>query len=259
VTYGFGTLPSGGGGGGAIDSPVLAVADLGNGTGATATITLSDSGSVSNDVYTGSWGGGAENVTFTLENSRTGDGTVSLTLTTGFYWAYVVSSDGSSYSVSNLVYFRVSDATEAIHVQCAEAVQAAIQALALTGIDSDNVKVRKFPHFRKDMDTLPLVLVTTHLPVTTTPATNKKDDITYPVTISLFAQSDANQTSNQERMLLWRESIRKAFHQSRLTGVTSVWMCNIPQSQPFNEAWFIGGMKDQSPLTLNFISRELRS
>lgn len=145
------------------------------------------------------------------------------------------------------------------HMACAVAVKEAIQALDLAGVDPDNVKVRKFPHFRKDLDTLPLVLVTTHLPVTTAPATNLRDDITYPVTVSLFAQSDASQTLNHKRMLLWRETIRKTFHQKRLSGVDSVWTCNIPQSQPFNEAWFIGGMKDQSPLTLNFISRELRS
>ena len=106
---------------------------------------------------------------------------------------------------------------------------------------------------------MPLVLVTTQLPVTTAPATNLRDDITYPVTVSLFDQSDANLTLNQSRMLVWRERIRKAFHQQRLAGVDSVWMCTIPQSQPFNEAWFIGGMKDQSPLTLNFTSRESRS
>ncbi len=147
----------------------------------------------------------------------------------------------------------------AVHLQCAQAVQTAIRSLDLPDVLAANVKVRKFPHFRKDTDTLPLVLVTTHLPVTTSPATNLRDDINYPVTISLFDQSDANQTLNQGRMLVWRERIRKHFHQSRLSGVDSVWMCNIPQSQPFSEAWFIGGMKDMSPLTLNFISRESRS
>lgn len=110
VTYGFGELPSGGGGGGPIDPCTLAVADLANGTGATATITLSDNGSVTNEVYVGLWTG-ESSLNFEVEGTRTGNGTVSLTLAVGNYFAYVLSEDDDAYAVSNFVFFRVTNSS----------------------------------------------------------------------------------------------------------------------------------------------------
>lgn len=258
ITQGFGPVPSGGSGGGPIDPCTLAVADLGDGTGATATITDSDNGSVSNAVYVGSWSG-ESSVTFALEATRTGDGTAALTLDTGYYWAYVVSEDDDIYAISNLVYFAVTDSADPIHDQCARAAQALIQGLSLSGVSSSSVIVRKFPYHDAKIDPLPCIVISTHLPTQHVASTNLSDDILYPVTVSFVSASNADKTINQERMLSWREAVRKAFHQKRLAGVSSVWNCQIPSSQPFDPAWFIGGMRDVSPLTLNFISREQRN
>lgn len=260
ITQGYGPVPSGGGGGGgAIDPCTLAVADLGDGTGATATITNSDSGSTDHDIYVGTWSGELGAVTFALEASRTGNGTASLTLTPGYYWAYVLSEDDDAYAVSNFVYFQVTDDEDPIHDQCARAVQSVIQGLALSGLLSASVIVRKFPHHNKDTDPLPAIVISTHLPTQHGASTNLSDDVIYPVTVNFVSASNANNTVNQERMLAWRQAVRKAFHQKRLSGVPSVWNCNVPPSPPFDPAWFIGGMRDVSPLTLNFISREQRN
>ena len=125
-----------------------------------------------------------------------------------------------------------------IHYQCALAVKAVIEALELEA--APEVKVRKFGDFRLESGDTPqqLIIVSTALATSHVPATNISDDITYPVTVTLFSQSDANLTQNHQRMLMWRERIRKAFHQNRLSGVSSVWMCNIPPSPPFSAAWF---------------------
>ena len=263
ITQGYGPVSSGGGGG-PIDPCTLAVADQGDGTGATATITNSDNGSVTNEIYTGQWDSELGGVSFALEATRTGNGTADLTLTNGFYWAYVLSEDDGAYAVSNLVYFQVTDNSDPVHDACAQAVQAAIRGLALDGLASANVLVRKFPHLR-DTDAaklkasaLPTVVISTHMPVSQAASTNLSDDVSYPVTVSLFVPANGNLTSNQQRMLNWRETIRKHFHQKRLSGVASVWTCQIPPSPPFHEGWFIGGLKDHSPITLNFISREQR-
>lgn len=101
VSRGFGALGSSGGG--AIASPTLAVADNGDGTGAVATITGSENGSVTNTVYV--WDGDS----WEDSGDRTGNGTVSLSLAIGKYWAYVQSDDGASFSLSNLVRFAVTD------------------------------------------------------------------------------------------------------------------------------------------------------
>lgn len=150
-----------------------------------------------------------------------------------------------------------------IHLQCAHAVRDRIAGLLLPGFDVANLHVRKVPGIRDDdaaklkTGSAPTIVISTHMPVAQTPATNLSDDVTYPVTVNLFAPSNAHLQRNQGRMLQWRETIRREFHQKRIS-VDRVWMCQVPPSQPFNESWFVGGMQDMSALQLNFINRELR-
>lgn len=146
-----------------------------------------------------------------------------------------------------------------IHEQCALAAKTVIEGLELPGLPTTSILVRKLPHHDPKIDPKPAVVISTHLPTQHTPATNLSDDVLYPVTVNFVSASNAHNTLNQGRMISWRERVRKAFHQKRLSGVDSVWICNIPPSQPFDPAWFVGGMRDVSPLTLNFISREQRN
>lgn len=146
-----------------------------------------------------------------------------------------------------------------IHQQCAVAAGDEIAGLELPGLPSASILVRKFPYHNKDRDPLPAIIVSTHLPTRHEVVTNLSDDVMYPVTISFVSASNANKTLNQGRMLSWRETVRRAFHQKRLSGVDSVWNCTIPPSAPFDPAWFVAGMRDVSPLTLQFISREQRN
>ena len=81
------------GGGSPPATPVLAIADNGNGTGATATITGSAIGST-NTVYVASLpAGGGGNLPF-VNFSRTGDGALPMALANGSYEAYCVSTLG---------------------------------------------------------------------------------------------------------------------------------------------------------------------
>ncbi len=146
-----------------------------------------------------------------------------------------------------------------IHEQCALAAKTVLEGLDLPGLPTTSILVRKFGHHNKDTDPKPAIVISTHLPTQHTPTTNLSDDVLYPVTVHFISASNANNTLNQGRMISWRERARKAFHQKRLSGVDSVWTCTIPPSAPFDPAWFIGGMRDVSPLTLNFISREQRN
>ena len=104
-----------GGGGGAINTPVLAVADNGDGTGAVATITNATSGTT-NTVMVGNWNHGIGTVSFTSGGSRTGNGTVSLSLAVGTYWAYVQSTATDAEEPSNFVFFRVTDTVTALPI-----------------------------------------------------------------------------------------------------------------------------------------------
>lgn len=96
---GFG--PTSGGPGVGPTTPTLSVADNGNGT-ATATISTSSTGS-SNSVYLANDVGDA----WSLEGSRTGNGTVTLTLPPGRYFAYVQSILNDQSANSVVVLFRI--------------------------------------------------------------------------------------------------------------------------------------------------------
>lgn len=115
VTHGLGTVGASGGGGGAINTPVLAVADNADGTGAVATITNA-TGGTTNTVMVGNWNRGIGSVTFTSGGSRTGNGTVSLALAVGIYWGYVQSTATDAEEPSNFVFFRVTDAVTALPI-----------------------------------------------------------------------------------------------------------------------------------------------
>lgn len=145
-----------------------------------------------------------------------------------------------------------------VHQQCANAAKTVLEGLELPGLPTTSIIVRKADWHRNETDPKPAIILSTHLPTQHTPATNLSDDVTYPVTVNFVSASDGSPTLNQGRMLSWRETVRKAFHQKRLSGVDSVWQCTIPPSQPFNPGQLAMGMRDVSPLTLNFISREQR-
>jgi hypothetical protein len=128
-----------------------------------------------------------------------------------------------------------------VHQQCANAAKTVIDALELPGLPTASVIVRKAPWHRPESDPKPAIILSTHLPSGQVAATNLRDDITYPVTVNFYSPSDGSPTLNQGRMLSWREKVRKAFHQQRLSGVDSVWQCTIPPSQPFNRRRFGDG------------------
>lgn len=171
------------------------------------------------------------------------------------YMAGTASADGTAINRPKLdIVYELG-----IHEQCALAAKTVIEGLELPGLPPASIIVRKLPHHDPKQDPKPAVIISTHLPTQHNPATNLSDDIAYPVTVNFVSASNANKTLNQGRMLSWRERVRKAFHQKRLSGVDSVWICTIPPSPPFDPAWFNGGMRDVSPVTLNFISREQRN
>lgn len=98
-------------GGGTLDTPTLAMSDDGDEVHATATITTSDP-LATNTLYIATYddaGSYSLPEAFTEEGNRTGDGTITVALSPGRYWAYVLSSYAGDYAMSALIYFRVSE------------------------------------------------------------------------------------------------------------------------------------------------------
>ena len=202
------------------NAPTLAVADNGDGTGAVATITGSTAGATNTVSVQAVTGLGTS--TWTTGGSRVGNGTVALSLAVGFYWVRVVSELDGATAVSNLVYLYVSATTTAIHYEILEAVQAKIVGLALSGISSANVQIRKIA-WDKDFPK-PGVLISP-MPEEINPGagTNERDDIGYRVAVVVMRVSNQNvKQAEMNQFLLWRQRIDSALLNQRLSG-TAAW------------------------------------
>jgi len=92
--------------------------DSGDGVHATATVSGSDTGTT-NNIYTAKYG----TTTWTLSGTRTGNGTVTLTLDNGSYWAYCDSSLESCSSRSITAIVHIANLDEAVIVDIAEYIK----------------------------------------------------------------------------------------------------------------------------------------
>ncbi|MFA6245188.1 MAG: hypothetical protein WC655_29865, partial [Candidatus Hydrogenedentales bacterium] len=115
---------------GSASTPTLTWADTGDGTGGTATVAGSYAAST-NTIYYASYAGDSETMTWTSAGSRTGDGTVAVSLASGHYLLRCHSAVGSDASDSSILYITVSNSTEVVEYRLATAIQARIQALTL--------------------------------------------------------------------------------------------------------------------------------
>ena len=197
--------------------PTVTYVDNANGTNVTATIAGADAGST-NAVLIAPWSGGFVNAAFASVASRVGNGAVTVPATPGLYFA-IVQSTLSGVAMSLPGGFRATDGEDAIHYQCCEAIQAFIQALSLTGLDSANVKIQKFP---KNRDGMAVGCYITPLRESREPADTGRDEISYRVQVTLVQASDGDLTSNLATELLWRQQITLAMSEHPLTGVEEI-------------------------------------
>lgn len=142
------------------------------------------------------------------------------------------------------------------------AVKGDIQALNLPGLSAASVVVQKVPGDRaQDLPAvaLPCVLIAPHSGETSDPlaGTNLRDDVVYPIRVTILAADSGDQQFGFQQFLGWRETIRRSFHNQRLTSS----LCFTVQVQPLpivdRAAWVERGLFT-SGLVLNCYSREPR-
>jgi len=222
------------------DTPVLAVADDADNTGATATITASTSGS-ENIVFTRAVSGGLGTSPWVSSGNRTGNGTVSLNLAAGYYMAYVQSTLNSQQTVSNQVYFVVTTGADAVLVQCLDGVLARLQGMTFAGITNSNFSIRKLPWNRKltSSEAKPGAFISP-VPVTVRPqgGNNVRDERGYGVAVVVARISNENLTSDMDATILWRQQIDRAFLNQRLDAVVENTNCTVEPGSIFNAALF---------------------
>lgn len=216
-------------------SPTVAFVDNADGTGAVATVD-GDAG-VTNEVFTL-----RVNETFGTNlwisgGSRSGDGTVSLSLAVGHYFGYAKSSNVDGAAVSTPAYFAVTSGNESIHYRCLEAAKARVILAGLDAMPAASVVTYHLPIVRDffaefgetALKTAPGVLITPYGTERHDPeaGTNFRDDIEYPCLITIFAVQNQALASNLDARLKWREQIFAAFRNQRLPGVDEVDRCTI--------------------------------
>lgn len=212
--------------------PVLTIADDADGSGGTATVAGS-TGGTTNTLYSQTINGELGSATWTSRGSRTGDGTISVSISspTTYYWWKLVSTDGSDTDVSNLVYQPLTDGTEAVHYRFMLAIQARLQGLTFAAqsgggsIASADIVVRKVAIDQEGhIPDKPCILIApgAREKINHAGGTNIRDEVSYPVGIVILAADNRALTTNLAAHLKWREQIVRALENFRPTSVPEI-------------------------------------
>jgi hypothetical protein len=153
-------------------------------------------------------------------------------------------------------------AYDSVWHRCLLAVQTQIKSLNLADIDASSVVVQKVPwarDFTNGVHSFPGVVICPWHAEDMNPlaGTNRRDDVGYPVLVSIVAKDNQDLTGNLSSYLLWREKIARHFRNQRLAGVPEIIKTiAAPMSVVLPEA-FVKGVF-HSAFVFRFISREVR-
>ena len=197
-----------------VATPTLTIADLANGSQATATISGATTGTT-NTVYaqavrdTGS-------TSWTSLGSLVGNGEVVVAPGTGYFWFHVSSTDGSTSAVSNLVYAACSDGEDAIHKRLWDAVTARIQQLEMSEIPPSRVYQQVF--FNESDIEFPCVCVVLEGVQGESEGigTAGRDDPQLGIMVVILTRGGINQTTYAPMVLKVREQCMRALRRQRI-------------------------------------------
>ena len=253
----------------AVATPTLAITDnASSAAGVTATITNADATATVTLSYM-KIDAGFTNTSWTAGSDRTGNGTISQTLTTGIYWFRAVSVLATESAVSNLLFLAVTDGAEAVHELCLQGVEAGLRTLAAAGsLPGVTVasRVKSLTELRMTALDLPAVVCCTNLtntpgpPELLNPKVNVRDDIGYPVYAVYVTRASGGDTEDRNDWLKVRQVISRYFRHQHLglSVVPTVYTCT-PEMGPPLQFMQDGQLQAMgSVLILRFWSREPR-
>ena len=188
----------------------------------------------------------------------------------GFYaWQVVSMATGTTANqISGAVFRPLIDVTASIHSRILDGVVSALLTLNMVGIGSNPQRIfrRWFGSYLEgtDDDTtnnlgvgLPQIQVSPYPKETITGGLTARDDVAYPVLISIFDIVDAPMIGNIPRNLKWRRQISALFRTQRLAGVPEVIWADVQpdlivSTEGLAQGYLVGAM------TVTFTSRENR-
>jgi hypothetical protein len=147
---------------------------------------------------------------------------------------------------------------DAVYYEVLLKAQAVLQAVTFDPPLADtSILVRKLPAVRDQLDVLPcLILCTAEEGETETPVASCAYDVVYPVQVTIVQKHGEDVTANHDRVLRWREQVRKAFQPTTLAGVPSVWNTEFVSNPPLDRRKLPRDY-DYSSLVILFHSQEL--
>lgn len=134
--------------------------------------------------------------------------------------------------------------------------QAVVQGLNLTGVLTEQVRVRKKPVYLAEHDTLPLVVLSPQQEGVEQLAFGNYGVFVFPVLVTVIQES-ALRWEDLQWLLEARESIRRALHKTAL-GSTSVFDCDYDPAPVYDAAALNAGF-DVSTMAFAFKTQEDRS
>lgn len=147
----------------------------------------------------------------------------------------------------------------ATYTNILNAVKSTIQGLSLDGVASSNIVIGKVPTDRVGLlAATPGILIAPFGSSSVVGGTNINDDISYPVLIAMLQTSNTDQAANRDRALTWSGRISSVFRKSRLSGVPTVYQCNLTSDTKFDSSAFFTANVDVNVIQLQFINREAR-
>ncbi len=145
-----------------------------------------------------------------------------------------------------------------IFMQCLEAVRDEIQALNLSGLPDNRVRVRRLPHDGEHY----FPGVTVHpVPEKYEKGTNQREDIGYGCGVTIVVNNENDQDYLLDRLLYWRETIRRHFvEKPGLTAITLSSSCRVKVEHEHVIDWttLYDKNHDVSTLVVRVIVRETR-
>lgn len=181
----------------------------------------------------------------------TGDGTATIPLRPGVYWAYLLTD---APEVTDPVYFRVTDGLGSVPERCFAAVRDRVRALALPC--TERVYDQTFTD--DPAVTYPLTIVTRTGDRQSNPATlSGRDDWGHPVRVILRDKVIRFDQTARAAFDGWRQAVVRAFHNHRLPGVPESVVCRVEFGALIEPQPGTGG-KLVSEFTVRCVTREPR-
>jgi hypothetical protein len=162
------------------------------------------------------------------------------------------------FFASTPAFFFVTDAAESLYGDLLNAVKTTLISLALPDIGA-NVLLKKFD-LLKDGETFPAAFVCPANEQWPNQGTNASDDTGYGILITLARKSNRIlDLAQDDQLLAWRETVRKAFRSGRISGVSSAHYNTLVEPGPVFDPRAFGNMYDATVIYLRAWARESRS